>query len=776
MDYERVMVETESYTESNEDSLIDSRPRSASLFPGIRAKNVRVISNVSTGEYVAALQQGSSNTLVAVRVRPFSKREVEANFKNVVKVLSANLVVLLDVSTEAAPEEAFRVNRSKEKQFAFDIVLDSTASQADVYANSTSFLVEGVLNGYNATVFAYGATGAGKTFTMLGTLDSPGVMPNALSAMFEQIAGLTRDREYQVKICYLEIYNETIRDLISPSSDVLEIREDPVKGVQVAGLTEILASTPEEVIRVMHLGNKQRTTEPTAANETSSRSHAVLQITVEYKDRVVGLEADIIVGKLSMIDLAGSERAAVTNNRGMRLIEGANINRSLLALGNCINALCEANEKGLKLHVRYRDSKLTRLLKDSLGGNCRTVMVACIAPAAGNYEDTLNTLKYANRAKNIKTDVQRNVFNVSYHISKYAEIIEGLKGEIQELRAQMNTKGKTPSVVSVPTPSIEKHLIELNAHFSEEAKLRKHLQEVEQSLSQLGFALFDKQRELVQLKRTHGEDAAIVQRKVAEIDSMLKNLKGAQKAMEADQSQLAQWEGKREGFSRSWRKAGLREAHLAQLQATLDQLITSMTYTELTRKGQRTESKLKQQTQYINSLKDQVVLRDNIITEQTSLMRKHNLEPSPEVNRLMSINEIEVSSKVAFSRAALGPVRSKVQGNVSVEQLLPGQSRIPSIKSRHDTYGSSVPPRKATNVQLSPLKRDSRPSALRGSKSGAASPDLMHTEKPSPVARGGRGTVAEKIASSPYVRSNKPALSPHFPKSEASSPTRGRKK
>lgn len=770
------MVETESYTESNEDSLIDSRPRSASLFPGIRPKNARIVSNVSTGEYVTALQQGSSNTLVAVRVRPFSKREVEANFKDVVKVLSANLVVLLDVSTEAAPEEAFRLNRSKEKQFAFDIVLDSTADQVEVYVKSTAFLVEGVLNGYNATVFAYGATGAGKTFTMLGTLDSPGVMPSALNTMFEQIAGLTRDREYQVKICYLEIYNETIRDLISPSSDVLEIREDPLKGVQVAGLTEILASTPEEVIRVMHLGNKQRTTEPTAANETSSRSHAVLQITVEYKDRVVGLEADIIVGKLSMIDLAGSERASVTNNRGMRLIEGANINRSLLALGNCINALCEANEKGLKLHVRYRDSKLTRLLKDSLGGNCRTVMVACIAPAAGNYEDTLNTLKYANRAKNIKTDVQRNVFNVSYHISKYAEIIEGLKGEIQDLRMQMNAKGKIPSVATVPSPSLERHLIELNAHFTEEAKLRKRLQEEEQSLSQLGFALFDKQRELAQIRRTHGEEAAVVLRKSAEIDSMLKTLKGTQKTVEAEKNQLVELEGKREGLGKSWRKAGLKDAQIVQLQATLDHLVASMTNAELTMKEHRTESKLKQQTQYINSLRDQVVLRDNIITEQTSLLKKHNLEPSPEVNRLMSINEIEVSSKVAFSKAALGPVRVKAQGNVPLEQLLPGQTRIPSIRSRHDNYGTSVPPRKATNVHLSPLKRESRVSALRGSKSGAASPDLVHTEKPSPMARGTKGTVAEKIASSPYVRSNKPALSPHVAKSEAPTPVRGRKK
>ena len=769
------MVETESYTESNEDSLVvDSRPRSASLFPGIRPKNVRVVSNVSTGEYVTALQQGSSNTLVAVRVRPFNKRELDANLKNVIKVLSSNLVVLLDVSTESAPEEAFRVNRTKEKQFAFDIVLDSPATQTEVYGKSAAFLIEGVLNGYNATVFAYGATGAGKTFTMLGTMDSPGIMPSALNSMFEQIAALTREREYQVKICYLEIYNEMIRDLISPSADVLEIREDPVKGVQVAGLTEILASTPEEVIRVMHQGNKLRTTEPTAANETSSRSHAVLQITVEYKDRVVGIEADIIVGKLSMIDLAGSERASVTNNRGMRLIEGANINRSLLALGNCINALCEANEKGLKLHIRYRDSKLTRLLKDSLGGNCRTVMIACISPTAVNYEDTLNTLKYANRAKNIKTDVQRNVFNVSFHISQYAEIIDALKTEIQELRTQMTGKGKSQPVTSLPSSNIEKQLIELNAHFTEEAKLRKKMQEEEQTAAQLGFSLFDKQRELAQLRRSHSEESVAVQRKMTEIDTMLKNLKSTQKAMESDQTQLTDLEGKRDNFSRSWRKAGLKEGQMSQLQATLEQLVANMLHAALTMKGQHNESVLKQQSLYINSLKDQVVLRDTIITEQTSLLRKHRLDPSPEVSRLMSIDEIEVSSKVAFSKAALGPIRAKVQGNSSVEQLLPGQTRIPAVSQRRAAYGTSVPQRKPINIQLSPLKKDSRLSVLRGSKSGAASPDIVHTEKPSPMAKATKGTVAEKIAASPYVRSNRPSLTPFVAKSESTSPSRGR--
>jgi len=174
--------------------------------------------------------------------------------------------------------------------------------------------------------------------------------------------------------------------------------------------------------------------EPTGANVVSSRSHAVLQVTVERKDKHQGIQEEIAVSKLSLIDLAGSERASNTNNRGQRLIEGANINKSLLALGNCITLLSEKNEKGGAKHIPYRDSKLTRLLKDSLGGNCRTVMITNVSPGVICFEDTHNTLKYANRAKNIKTAVTRNVLNVEHHMEKYTQIISDLKSENDHLK------------------------------------------------------------------------------------------------------------------------------------------------------------------------------------------------------------------------------------------------------------------------------------------------------------------------------------------------------
>ena len=174
--------------------------------------------------------------------------------------------------------------------------------------------------------------------------------------------------------------------------------------IYIIGITEYSANNGQEIMNLLHKGNNKRSQQSTAANETSSRSHAVLQVLVEGKNNSVGKIGRIKIGKLSLVDLAGSERAANTKNTGARLVEGANINRSLLALGNCINALGEKGNKGN--FVPYRDSKLTRLLKDSLGGNCRTVMIANISSAESCFDETLNTLKYANRAKNIKTNIQ----------------------------------------------------------------------------------------------------------------------------------------------------------------------------------------------------------------------------------------------------------------------------------------------------------------------------------------------------------------------------------
>ena len=409
-----------------------------------KSQNNQIIEETKT--YVENLKKGAYNILVCVRCRPLSPLEMQLSTSETIRIMDNKMLVLMDPIEYNGPSTVFK-NRTREQNYAFDFAFDKYSSQITVFEKSTKFLIEGVVNGYNATVFAYGATGAGKTYTMLGTDINPGIMPLTLQDLFKKV-NKYKDREYKLKFWYLEIYNENIRDLlkfiekpttyINDDNEYLDLREDPIKGIMVSGITEVNVNNSNDMLKILKRGNRNRTIEATGANETSSRSHAILQVSIEYKEKNSGIDYEIKYSKLSLVDLAGSERASTTQNRGIRLIEGANINRSLLTLGNCINALCDAVSKGIKKpYVPYRDSKLTRLLKDSLGGNARTVMIANVSPSINAFDDTYNTLKYANRAKNIKTVVTRNVLNAQYHISNYVNIINGLKNEVNQLKKQL---------------------------------------------------------------------------------------------------------------------------------------------------------------------------------------------------------------------------------------------------------------------------------------------------------------------------------------------------
>jgi len=380
---------------------------------------------------------------VCVRVRPLNPRELARKVPNkqqhIVK-LQNNIVTIVD------PDVGFENVYKRDKQYAFDSIFTEDHNTYTVFIQTMLPLLDNVLNGYNATMFAYGMTGAGKTHTLFGELDpetlnikNPGLIFLTLEELFRKIQSPGNEEyEFNVKISYLEIYNEQVRDLLKGDDQNLMILEDPQRGVLVADLTETQVYTQNQVMHLIKTGNKKRTMASTAANTFSSRSHAIVQVVIERRQKAGEMKGMVLQAKLSLIDLAGSERAAVTENKGIRMLEGANINRSLLALGNCINILSDPTKKGA--FVPYRDSKLTRLLKDSLGGNTKTIMIACISPSFGCFEETVNTLKYASRAKNIKRELHQNVKEVELHVSEYKEIIEALKSEIDTLKHQLHIK------------------------------------------------------------------------------------------------------------------------------------------------------------------------------------------------------------------------------------------------------------------------------------------------------------------------------------------------
>uniref|UniRef100_A0AAR2JBG7 Kinesin-like protein n=1 Tax=Pygocentrus nattereri TaxID=42514 RepID=A0AAR2JBG7_PYGNA len=376
--------------------------------------------------------KSSESVKVVVRCRPMNEKERAANFERVVSVdVKLGQVAVRNPRGASAHEHP--------KVFTFDSVYDWNSKQLDLYDETFRPLVDSVLLGFNGTIFAYGQTGTGKTYTMEGVRNDPerrGVIPNSFEHIFTHISR-SQNQQYLVRASYLEIYQEEIRDLLSrDQSRRLELKERPDTGVYVKDLSSFVTKSVREIEHVMNVGNQNRSVGATNMNEHSSRSHAIFVITIECSELGPDGENHIRVGKLNLVDLAGSERQTKTGAQGERLKEATKINLSLSALGNVISALVD----GKSTHIPYRDSKLTRLLQDSLGGNARTVMVANIGPASYNLEETLTTLRYSNRAKNIKNKPRINEDPKDALLREFQEEIARLKEQLEKRSGKKKKK------------------------------------------------------------------------------------------------------------------------------------------------------------------------------------------------------------------------------------------------------------------------------------------------------------------------------------------------
>ncbi|XP_028394014.1 osmotic avoidance abnormal protein 3-like isoform X2 [Dendronephthya gigantea] len=364
---------------------------------------------------------------VIVRCRPLNKRETD---------MKCDVIVQMDSSIGQC--QLFKPGEKEQppKSFTFDGAYYTDSTTQTIYNDICFPLVEGVCEGYNGTVFAYGQTGCGKSFSMMGITDPPtqrGIIPRAFEHIFETI-DVSENTKFLVHASYLEIYNEDIRDLLGKNhKSRLELKEHPDMGVYVKDLTMIPVHDVKDCEKVMAMGNKNRSVGATLMNADSSRSHSIFTIKLEMEDTSADGEEHIRAGKLNLVDLAGSERQAKTGATGDRLKEATKINLSLSALGNVISALVDGKSK----HIPYRDSKLTRLLQDSLGGNTKTLMVACLSPADNNYDETLSTLRYANRAKNIKNKPKINEDPKDALLREY-------KAEIEKLKELLMGQTQTP--------------------------------------------------------------------------------------------------------------------------------------------------------------------------------------------------------------------------------------------------------------------------------------------------------------------------------------------
>ncbi|XP_053373488.1 kinesin heavy chain-like isoform X2 [Mercenaria mercenaria] len=332
---------------------------------------------------------------VVCRVRPLNSSEEKAGSKFVLKFPSDETISCGGLGSDG---------RGPQKVFAFDRVLKPNVTQEYVYTVAAKPIVADVLSGYNGTIFAYGQTSSGKTHTMegvLGSAEMQGIIPRIVQDIFNYIYGMDENLEFHIKVSYFEIYMDKIRDLLDVTKTNLSVHEDKNKVTFVKGATERFVSSPEEVMETIDEGKSNRHVAVTNMNEHSSRSHSVFLINVKQENTETQKK---LSGKLYLVDLAGSEKVSKTGAEGAVLDEAKNINKSLSALGNVISALAEGN----KSHVPYRDSKLTRILQESLGGNARTTMIICCSPASYNESETKSTLLFGQRAKTIKNVVTVN--------------------------------------------------------------------------------------------------------------------------------------------------------------------------------------------------------------------------------------------------------------------------------------------------------------------------------------------------------------------------------
>ena len=481
------------------------------------------------------IKPSSKNMIVAVRSRPLNEMELEySNIKTIEIEDSKTLIITeptqynytKDGSKYIDKDNTLEITKATQTKFEFDYVFDEETQQEDIYHFTTENLIESVMEGYHGTVFAYGATGSGKTYTMVGDNLNHGIMIRALNDLFNALSEV-KDKEYNVNISYIEVYNEQLKDLLENNNNrkKIDARFDPQKGVVLCNAIQRNITNANDAFRLLQIGNKNRTEKKTLYNINSSRSHAILLVNVESQDSQLSSSNKVAFGKLFLVDLAGSEKVSISSKADA---ETGNINKSLLALGKCIMALTLKR----KAHVPIRDSKLTYILQESFTGNCRICMIATVSPSLMFIDETLHTLQYANEAKKIKISIKKNIVdNRVLQVSKLDEYIKNLKKEISNIKMEIAEKervnksmdfGDNQIDTSENYDDLKKSLIK---HFEEEISVKNDIINKEKEIEMLRVEISE--NELNMNTNPTINNAAIqkiISSKKTEIDNKIKNM------------------------------------------------------------------------------------------------------------------------------------------------------------------------------------------------------------------------------------------------------------
>ncbi|XP_051880626.1 kinesin-like protein KIF3C isoform X2 [Pristis pectinata] len=561
---------------------------------------------------------------VVVRCRPMNGKEEAA---------ACEQIVVMDVKLgQVSIRNPKATSSEMPKIFTFDAVYENSSKQSDLYDETVRPLVDSVLQGFNGTVFAYGQTGTGKTYTMQGIWadqEKRGIIPNAFEHIFTHISR-SQDQQYLVRASYLEIYQEEIRDLLSKDQNKkLELKEKPETGVYIKDLSSFVTKNVKEIEHVMNVGNQTRAVASTNMNEYSSRSHAIFVVTIECSELGLDGENHIRVGKLNLVDLAGSERQSKTGVQGERLKEAAKINLSLSALGNVISALVD----GKSTHIPYRDSKLTRLLEDSLGGNAKTIMVATIGPASCNYEESLTTLRYANRTKNIKNKPRINEDPKDALLREFQEEIARLKAQLERRGMLSKKRRKSHKKIILEGEELIDEVEESEDNI--EKDMENYLKEQKETLEKEKVAIQDdhnlvaeEKQKLLEEKERMMEDLRKEQEATEQLAAKFKAMEskllvGGKNIMDHTNEQQKMLELKRQEIAEQKR----REREIQQQMLLQDEETVELreTYTSLQQEVEMKTKKLKKLFAKLEAVKTEIQdLQDEHVKERQNLEHVQN--------------------------------------------------------------------------------------------------------------------------------------------------------
>ena len=609
-----------------------------------------------------------NNMIVAVRARPLSKSELEDSNFNTISVSEKDKITITfpveyipdDMSKTYLAGDQIKITKTKKISYNFDFVFNENTSQNEVYRYTTSSLINQVVEGYSATILAYGATGSGKTYTMVGKGDNTGIMIRSIKDLF-RIINNDQSKIYSIKISYIEVYNEVLKDLLTEQTkSPPELRTDPQKGVILQGAENKRVLNEQEAFKIINMGNKRRTEKQTDRNQFSSRSHAVLQIYLEIQDQknldydnYNNYNFDSSFGKFILVDLAGSER---TSSNTKTNSETGSINRSLLALGKCINLLVSQNKK----FIPFRESKLTRILQEPLSGNGRIVMIATVSPSIINYDETLFTLQFANRAKSMKIYMKKNVIETDKQlIKKYTDYIQALKEQINDVERdileQQNSNSFNNSIIesekigSINNSANNSQYIhddrydqiqkDMLAHFQEEVNLRKKIIEEENKMEELKNDINDLDYQIIHKPKVN------VQFIINEIENKKKEIEELKEKINSEYINENELKSKRKDFQENINELNGNNSGNEQIKNLYNiykyytNLIENMSNDH---RNYINFNELKRKDNKISLLNEQLDLRDLFIDNAFQELSKNNIKFEYKNPNLVTKDEIEI--------------------------------------------------------------------------------------------------------------------------------------